>query len=279
MFLDTHPARGPDRPHARGRPAGGHSHEGSGQLPQPADAGRPGPARGDAPERATALARRPPAAPRGPPLHERHHREAQGRGVPPRGVREPGPELRRVLRPLVPGLDATSLTSSLGYDGSISEMYKRLGVGLRRGPADEGAGPVPAPTSSPVLREAEVTVLFCPPVLLTTLTPTPELDPALPAVPLRGAGRARPFPRPSWSRGRGADGRSSTPTAPPRRAPTRAARACARGEPVTIGTPFANVTYVILEPGGVRPAAPRGGRRALHRRAATSPAGTATCRS
>jgi hypothetical protein len=38
---------------------------------------------------------------------------------------------------LLPGMDATSLTSSLGYDGSISEMYSAVGLGLRRGPADE----------------------------------------------------------------------------------------------------------------------------------------------
>ena len=41
---------------------------------------------------------------------------------------------------LLPGMDATSLTSSLGHDGSIS--IQRPGVGLRRGHADEGADPV-----------------------------------------------------------------------------------------------------------------------------------------
>jgi len=65
------------------------------------------------------------------------------------------------------------------------------------------------PDLVPVLREAEVTVLFCPPVLLTTLTPTPELDLPYPLcryiVP---AGEA--FPARLWSPGPGADGKSST---------------------------------------------------------------------
>ncbi|MEK6255578.1 MAG: AMP-binding protein, partial [Gemmatimonadales bacterium] len=76
---------------------------------------------------------------------------------------------------LAPGMDATSLTSSLGYDGSISEMYSAWVSGcavvlLTKEQIQSG------PDLVPVLREAEVTVLFCPPVLLTTLTPTPELD-------------------------------------------------------------------------------------------------------
>ncbi|HUV13139.1 MAG TPA: AMP-binding protein, partial [Acidobacteriota bacterium] len=76
---------------------------------------------------------------------------------------------------LIPGMDATSLTSSLGYDGSISEMYSAWVSGcavvmLTKEHIRSG------PDLVPVLREAEVTVLFCPPVLLTTLTSTPELD-------------------------------------------------------------------------------------------------------
>ncbi len=76
---------------------------------------------------------------------------------------------------LIPGMDATSLTSSLGYDGSISEMYSAWVSGcavvmLTKEQVRSG------PDLVPVLREAEVTVLFCPPVLLTTLTPNPELD-------------------------------------------------------------------------------------------------------
>jgi acyl-CoA synthetase (AMP-forming)/AMP-acid ligase II len=76
---------------------------------------------------------------------------------------------------LAAGMDATSLTSSLGYDGSISEMYSAWVAGcavvmLTKEQIRSG------PDLVPVLREAEVTVLFCPPVLLTTLTPTPEVD-------------------------------------------------------------------------------------------------------
>ncbi|HSU25013.1 MAG TPA: AMP-binding protein, partial [Pyrinomonadaceae bacterium] len=76
---------------------------------------------------------------------------------------------------LIPGVDATSLTSSLGYDGSISEMYSAWVSGctvvlLTKDQVRSG------PELLPVVREAEVTVLFCPPVLLTTLTQTPEVD-------------------------------------------------------------------------------------------------------
>ncbi|MGB9259844.1 MAG: AMP-binding protein, partial [Pseudolabrys sp.] len=63
---------------------------------------------------------------------------------------------------LLPGMDATSLTSSLGYDGSISEMYSAWVSGcavvmLTKEQVRSG------PDLVPVLREAEVTVLFCPP--------------------------------------------------------------------------------------------------------------------
>ena len=76
---------------------------------------------------------------------------------------------------LTPGMDATSLTSSLGYDGSISEMYSAWVSGcavvmLTKEQIRSG------PDLVSVLREAEVTVLFCPPVLLTTLSSTPEVD-------------------------------------------------------------------------------------------------------
>jgi non-ribosomal peptide synthetase-like protein len=152
---------------------------------------------------------------------------------------------------LIPGMDATSLTSSLGYDGSISEMYSAWVSGcsvvlltkeeLRSGP-----------DLVPVLREAEVTVLFCPPVLLTTLSANPELDIPYPlcryVVP---AGEAFP---PSlvepWTRGR----RQIINTYGPTEASTDTSRQSLRpGEPVTIGTPLANVTYVILEVDGLRP--------------------------
>jgi non-ribosomal peptide synthetase-like protein len=152
---------------------------------------------------------------------------------------------------LVPGMDATSLTSSLGYDGSISEMYSAWVSGcavvlLTKEQIRSG------PDLVPVLREAEVTVLFCPPVLLTTLTAAPELDLPYPicryVVP---AGEAFPpaFVEP-WTRGR----RQIINTYGPTEASTDTSRQSLRpGEPVTIGPPFPNVTYVILEVGGLRP--------------------------
>ena len=146
---------------------------------------------------------------------------------------------------LIPGMDATSLTSSLGYDGSISEMYSAWVSGcavvmltkeqLRSGP-----------DLVPILCEAEVTVLFCPPVLLTTLTPSPHLDLPYPIcryiVP---AGEAFPSALVEpWTQGR----RQIINTYGPTEASTDTSRQSLRpGEPVTIGSPLANVTYVILE--------------------------------
>jgi non-ribosomal peptide synthetase-like protein len=152
---------------------------------------------------------------------------------------------------LVPGIDATSLTSSLGYDGSISEMYCAWVSGcavvlLTKEHVRSG------PDLVPVLREAEVTVLFCPPVLLATLTPTPELDLPYPicrfVVP---AGEAFPpaLVEP-WTRGR----RQIINTYGPTEASTDTSRQSLRpGESVTIGSPLPNVTYVILEVGSLRP--------------------------
>jgi non-ribosomal peptide synthetase-like protein len=152
---------------------------------------------------------------------------------------------------LLPGMDATSLTSSLGYDGSISEMYSAWVSGcavvlLTKEQIRSG------PDLVPVLREAEVTMLFCPPALLTTLTPTPELDLPYPVcryvVP---AGEAFPAALVEpWTRGR----RQIINTYGPTEASTDTSRQSLRpGEPVTIGSPFANVTYVILEVGGLHP--------------------------
>ena len=152
---------------------------------------------------------------------------------------------------LTPGMDATSLTSSLGYDGSISEMYSAWVSGctvvlLTQEQIRSG------PDLVPILREAEVTVLFCPPVLLTTLTPTPELDLPYPlcryVVP---AGEAFPAALVEpWTRGR----RQIINTYGPTEASTDTSRQSLRpGEPVTIGPPFANVTYVILEVGELDP--------------------------
>ncbi|MCF6312014.1 MAG: AMP-binding protein [Verrucomicrobiales bacterium] len=146
---------------------------------------------------------------------------------------------------LTPGIDATSLTSSLGYDGSISEMYSAWVSGcavvlLTKEQVRSG------PDLVPVLREAEVTVLFCPPVLLTTLTPTPEQDLPYPlcryVVP---AGEAFPAALVEpWTRGR----RQIINTYGPTEASTDTSRQSLQpGEPVTIGPPLANVTYVILE--------------------------------
>jgi non-ribosomal peptide synthetase-like protein len=152
---------------------------------------------------------------------------------------------------LIPGMDATSLTSSLGYDGSISEMYSAWVSGcavvlltkeqLRSGP-----------DLVPVLRQAEVTVLFCPPVLLSALTQQPELDLPYPLcryiVP---AGEVFPSALVEpWTRGR----RQIINTYGPTEASTDTSRQSLRpGEPITIGSPFPNVTYVILEIDQLRP--------------------------
>src|SRR5436190_13422632 len=152
---------------------------------------------------------------------------------------------------LIPGMDATSLTSSLGYDGSISEMYSAWVSGcavvlLTKDEVRSG------PDLVPVLRDAEVTVLFCPPVLLTTLTQTPEVDLPYPIcryiVP---AGEAFPSALVEpWTRNR----RQVINTYGPTEASTDTSHQSLRpGEPVTIGSPFPNVTYVILEIDGLRP--------------------------
>ena len=152
---------------------------------------------------------------------------------------------------LVPGMDASSLTSSLGYDGCISEMYSAWVSGcavvmLTKEEISSG------PDLVPVLREAEVTVLFCPPVLLSTLTSTPELDLPYPlcryVVP---AGEAFPTALVEpWTRCR----RQVINTYGPTEASTDTSRQSLRpGEPITLGSPFANVTYVILEIGELQP--------------------------
>jgi non-ribosomal peptide synthetase-like protein len=152
---------------------------------------------------------------------------------------------------LSPGMDATSLTSSLGYDGSISEMYSAWvsGCAVVMLTTDQIRS---GPELVPILCEAEVTVLFCPPVLLTTLTPAPHLDLPYPIcryiVP---AGEAFPGALiEPWTRGR----RQIINTYGPTEASTDTSRQSLRpGEPVTIGSPLANVTYVILGIGQVDP--------------------------
>jgi len=151
---------------------------------------------------------------------------------------------------LVPGFDATTLTSSLGYDGSISELYSAWVSGctvvlLTKEEVRSG------PDLVPILAAAEVTVLFCPPVLLTTLTAQPEIDLPYPLcrfiVP---AGEAFPAALVEpWTRGR----RQIFNTYGPTEASTDTSRQSLRpDQPVTIGGPFPNVTYVILEEGGSR---------------------------
>ena len=121
---------------ARGRP-----HAGSGPVPRPADPERHGATGEKVPASATGLAGRPHAAPGGDLLHERDHGDAQGRGVPARGLREPRAELRRLLRsPPWHGCDLAHVVAGLRRQ-HLGDV-QRLGVGLRRRPADEGADPV-----------------------------------------------------------------------------------------------------------------------------------------
>src|SRR4026209_2074705 len=125
------------------------------------------------------------------------------------------------------------------------------------------------PDLVPILREAEVTVLFCPPVLLATLTLTPELDLPYPLcryiVP---AGEA--FPNAlvePWTRGR----RQIINTYGPTEASTDTSRQSLRpGEPITIGSPFPNLTYLGPQVGQVRPPPPAA-RRVVRRRRAAGP--------
>src|SRR5436189_1244569 len=152
---------------------------------------------------------------------------------------------------LIPGMDATSLISSLGYDGSISEMYSAWVSGcavvmLTKEQVRSG------PDLIPILCEAEVTVLFCPPVLLTTLTQNPET--ALPYPICRyivPAGEAFPSALVEpWTRNR----RQIINTYGPTEASTDTSRQSLRpGEPITIGSPLPNVTYVIIDVDGLTP--------------------------
>ena len=150
-----------------------------------------------------------------------------------------------------PGSDASTLTSSLGYDGSISEMYSAWVAGcevvmLTKAALRSG------PDLVPVLREAQVTALFCPPVLLSTLTAHPERDLPYPIcryiVP---AGEAFPASLiEPWSRGR----RQIINTYGPTEVSTDTSRQLLRpNEPVTIGSPFPGVSYTIVDPDTLTP--------------------------
>jgi non-ribosomal peptide synthetase-like protein len=151
----------------------------------------------------------------------------------------------------VPGSDASSLTSSLGYDGSISEMYSAWVAGcevvlLTKSALRSG------PDLLPVLRDAQVTALFCPPVLLSTLTAHPERDLPYPIcryiVP---AGEAFPASLiEPWSRAR----RQIVNTYGPTEVSTDTSRQLLRpNEPVTIGSPFPGVSYTIVDPDTLTP--------------------------
>ena len=145
----------------------------------------------------------------------------------------------------VPGSDATTLTSSFGYDGSISEMYSAWVAGCEVVLVTKAALRS-GPDLLPLLREAQVTALFCPPVLLTTLTDRPEFDLPYPIcryiVP---AGEAFPASLVEpWSRAR----RQVINTYGPTEVSTDTSRQLLRpNEAVTIGSPFPGVDYVILD--------------------------------
>ena len=152
---------------------------------------------------------------------------------------------------LCAGRDATSLTSSLGYDGSISELYSAWVFGaevvlLTKEQIRSG------PDLMPLLREHEVTALFCPPVLLSTLSDQPEKDLPYPICRyIIPAGE--PFPAnlvEPWSRAR----RQIVNTYGPTEVSTDTSRQLLRpDEPVTIGAPFPGVDYFILDPDNLTP--------------------------
>ena len=153
----------------------------------------------------------------------------------------------------VPGSDATSLTSSLGYDGSISEMYSAWVAGcevvlLSKSALRSG------PELLPILRDAQVTALFCPPVLLSTLTTRPERDLPYPicryVIP---AGEAFPASLVEpWSRAR----RQIVNTYGPTEVSTDTSRQLLRpDDAITIGCPFPGVSYTIVDPDTLLPLA------------------------
>ena len=101
------------------------------------------------PKKTATLAGRSNTAPCDHLLHERHHWDAQGRRVPARGLCEPGPELRRLLRsPSRHGCNLAYFVA--GLRRQHPRDVQRLGVGLRCGNADQGADPIrPGPRSRP----------------------------------------------------------------------------------------------------------------------------------
>lgn len=149
-----------------------------------------------------------------------------------------------------PGADATSLTSSLGYDGSISELYSAwvFGAAVVLITKEEVRS---GPDLIAILKREEVTALFCPPVLLSTLSDRPEHDLPYPICRyIIPAGEAFPanLVEP-WSRAR----RQIINTYGPTEASTDTSRQLlSPGKPVTIGSPFPGVDYLIMEPGTLR---------------------------
>jgi Non-ribosomal peptide synthetase modules and related proteins len=163
---------------------------------------------------------------------------------------------------LLPGMDATSLTSSLGYDGSISEMYSAWVSGcavvmltkeqIRSGPDLVPVLAKPRSRCSSVLR-------CCSP---------PSHQPPNWICPIRCAAtsfrRAKPSPARSWSPGPGADGKSSTLTAH---------RGEHRHEPPEFAAGGAHHNWLAIRQRHLRhprgrptpTTAPRGGWRALYR--------------
>ena len=133
---------------------------------------------------------------------------------------------------LMPGMDATPLTSSLGYDGSISEMYSAWVSGCAVVMLTKEQFDL-ARTSSPFSKQPKSRCSFVLRCCSPPSPPTPELDLPYPLcryiVP---AGEA--FPSALVDPGPGPDARSSTPTVQQRRALTPAARACGPESPLQL---------------------------------------------
>ena len=171
--------------------------------------------------------------------------------MPARRLREPGPELRRLLRSRSGhGRDLAHVVA--GLRRQHLRDVQRLGVGLRRGAADQGADPVrPGPRPRPARGRGHGAVLSA--GAAHHPHANPRAGSPLPALPLHRAGGRSLSRARSWSRGPGRR-RQIINTYGPTEASTDTSRQSLRpGEPVTIGSPFANVTYVILEVGELRP--------------------------
>ncbi|MEK9535175.1 MAG: AMP-binding protein, partial [Halieaceae bacterium] len=110
------------------------------------------------------------------------------------------------------------------------------------------------PELLPILRDAQVTALFCPPVLLSTLTTRPEQDLPYPicryVIP---AGEAFPASLVEpWSRAR----RQIVNTYGPTEVSTDTSRQLLRPhDAITIGCPFPGVSYTIVDPDTLAPLA------------------------